>query len=341
MAQDTSYRLFIPEEYSPKLNILETEKAIKALKDYFEKALGEKLSLTRVSAPLFLLPETGLNDNLNGVERAVTFDIKYQDNATAEIVHSLAKWKRYALQKYGIPAGSGLYTDMNAIRRDEITDNLHSIYVDQWDWEKVISRGDRSVDYLRKIVDDIYSVLLETGKYIKGLYPQLSFKLPEKIKFITTQELEDMYPDMPPAKRESEAARKYGAIFVNQVGGLLKSGIQHDGRAPDYDDWTLNGDIVLYNNILDRAFEVSSMGIRVDAAVLESQLKVAGCEERKSLPFHKALLNDELPLSVGGGIGQSRICMFFLDKSHIGEVQASIWPKEMIEECDKKGVNLL
>lgn len=341
MAQDTSYRLFIPEGYQPKLNLLDTEKAIKALKDYFESALSDGLSLTRVSAPLFVLPETGLNDNLNGVERAVSFDIKYQDGVKAEVVHSLAKWKRYALKRYGIPAGQGLYTDMNAIRRDEITDNLHSIYVDQWDWERVITNEQRTTEFLKKIVTAVFEVLKKTEAFINAAYPVLNKKLPGDIKFLTTQELEDMYPALEPAKRESEAAREYGAVFISQVGGKLKSGIPHDGRAPDYDDWTLNGDIILYNKVLGRAFEVSSMGIRVDAAALEKQLREAGAEERKSLPFHQALLKGELPLTVGGGIGQSRICMFFLEKAHIGEVQASVWPADMMKDCEEKGVILL
>lgn len=342
MAQDTSYRLFIPSNYKPKLDIVETEKAIKELKDFFEKALSEELNLLRVSAPLFVLPETGLNDNLNGVERPVSFDIKHHDGKTAEIVHSLAKWKRYALKRYGIPEGYGLYTDMNAIRRDELTDNLHSIYVDQWDWERVINRSDRNIDFLKMIVRKIYSVFLKTQDHITSIYPQLDAFLPQDITFITSQELEDAYPDLEPAKRETEAARKYGAIFVMQVGVKLKrSGKPHDGRAPDYDDWKLNGDMVFYYPVLGRAFEVSSMGIRVDEESLALQLKEAGCEERAQLPFHKALLNGELPLSIGGGIGQSRLCMFFLNKAHIGEVQVSVWPDDMVLECEKAGIPLL
>ncbi|MBR2973072.1 MAG: aspartate--ammonia ligase [Clostridia bacterium] len=341
MPQGTSYKLFVPEGYKSKLNILETEKAIKSIKDYFETALAKKLCLTRVSAPLFVIPDTGLNDNLSGVERAVTFDIKYQGGVVAEIIHSLAKWKRYALKRYGIPCDEGLYTDMNAIRRDEVTDNLHSIYVDQWDWEKVISKEERTVDYLKAIVSDIYAVLKETESYIKGLYPVLNCYLPEKITFLTSQELEDMYPGVPSSERESLAAKKYGAIFIIGIGGKLKSGEKHDGRAPDYDDWNLNGDILLYNEVLGRAFEISSMGIRVDKESLEKQLKEAGCEDRKTFMFHKALLNDELPLTVGGGIGQSRLCMFLLDKAHVGEVQASVWPDEMIKECEEKGITLL
>ncbi len=341
MAQDTTYKLVIPKGYKSKLDVLETEKAIKLLKDFFETKLAEKLNLVRVSAPMFLSSTTGLNDNLNGVERPVSFDIKEQGGEIAEVVQSLAKWKRYALKKYGLPVGQGLYTDMNAIRRDEITDNLHSIYVDQWDWEKVITKQDRTIDFLKSVVKDIYSVILETKSYIQSVYPFLDYALPEEITFITTQELEEMYPDLAPAKRESEFIKKHGAVFFMQIGGKLKSGIQHDGRAPDYDDWTLNGDIVLYSKIFDRALEVSSMGIRVDEKSLATQLKEAGAEDRTSLPFQKALLAGELPLSIGGGIGQSRMCMFFLDKAHVGEVQASIWPKDMIAECENAGISLL
>ncbi|NSW89853.1 MAG: aspartate--ammonia ligase [Firmicutes bacterium] len=341
MAQDTTYRLFIPPGYKPKMGILETEKAIKELKDYFETALAQELNLIRVSAPLFVLPETGLNDNLNGVERPVTFDIKYHNGKTAEVVQSLAKWKRYALKRYGIKEGYGLYTDMNAIRRDEITDNLHSIYVDQWDWEKIISKADRNIDFLKMIVRKIYSVFLKTESRITSMFPQLDSYLPKEITFITSQELEDRYPTLEPAKRETAAAEKYGAIFIMQIGGKLKSGILHDGRAPDYDDWSLNGDMVFYYPVLGRAFEVSSMGIRVDEKSLVSQLKEAGCEERAQLPFHKALLEGELPLTIGGGIGQSRLCMFFLNKAHIGEVQVSVWPDDMVSQCEKAGIALL
>ncbi len=337
----SQYRLQIPDGYRPHLDILETEKAIKLLKDTFEERLARHLSLTRVSAPLFVLPASGLNDNLSGVERAVSFDILNDDGHVAEVVHSLAKWKRYALKRYGMEVGKGLYTDMNAIRRDEVTDNVHSLYVDQWDWEKVISREDRTVETLKSIVNRIYSVCLDMEAMIEARYPYLSRKLPDHITFVTTQELEDEYPDLTASERETEAARKYGAIFLMQIGGKLRSGKKHDGRAPDYDDWQLNGDIIFYYPLLERALEMSSMGIRVDEASLKAQLEAAGCTDRAELPFQKALLSGELPLTVGGGIGQSRLCMFFLEKAHIGEVQASLWPEEMVQRCCEAGIPLL
>lgn len=335
------YLLQIPKGYCPQLDILETEKAIKLLKDSFEERLAEQLSLTRVSAPLFVLPSSGLNDNLNGVERAVSFDILNDDGHVAEVVHSLAKWKRYALKRYAMPVGTGLYTDMNAIRRDEMTDNIHSLYVDQWDWEKVISHQDRTLDTLKSIVNSIYQVCLDMEEMIKKRYPRLHRKLPDHITFVTTQELEDEYPDLTASQRETEAARKYGAIFLMQIGGTLRSGKRHDGRAPDYDDWQLNGDIIFYYPLLERALEISSMGIRVDETSLMQQLKDADCLDRCELPFQSALLRGELPLTVGGGIGQSRLCMFFLEKAHIGEVQASLWPEEMIERCTAANIPLL
>ncbi len=337
----SQYRLQIPDGYRPHLDILETEKAIKLLKDTFEERLARHLSLTRVSAPLFVLPASGLNDNLSGVERAVSFDILNDDGHVAEVVHSLAKWKRYALKRYGMEVGKGLYTDMNAIRRDEVTDNVHSLYVDQWDWEKVISSEDRTVETLKSIVNRIYSVCLDMEAMIEARYPYLSRKLPDHITFVTTQELEDEYPDLSASERETEAARKYGAIFLMQIGGKLRSGKKHDGRAPDYDDWQLNGDIIFYYPLLERALEMSSMGIRVDEASLKAQLEAAGCTDRAELPFQKALLSGELPLTVGGGIGQSRLCMFFLEKAHIGEVQASLWPEEMVRRCSEAGIPLL
>ncbi len=337
----SQYRLQIPDGYRPHLDILETEKAIKLLKDTFEERLARHLSLTRVSAPLFVLPASGLNDNLSGVERAVSFDILNDDGHVAEVVHSLAKWKRYALKRYGIDVGKGLYTDMNAIRRDEVTDNIHSLYVDQWDWEKVIDRSDRTVETLKSIVNRIYSVCLDMEAMIEARYPYLSRKLPDHITFVTTQELEDEYPDLTASERETEAARKYGAIFLMQIGGKLRSGKKHDGRAPDYDDWQLNGDIIFYYPLLERSLEMSSMGIRVDEASLRAQLEAAGCTDRAELPFQKALLSGELPLTVGGGIGQSRLCMFFLEKAHIGEVQASLWPEEMVRRCSEAGIQLL
>ena len=337
----TEYRLVIPEGYRSAMDILETEKAIKLLKDGFEEALAERLCLTRVSAPLFVEPQSGLNDNLNGVERPVSFDLRYDEGRVAEVVHSLAKWKRYALKRYRVPVGQGLYTDMNAIRRDEVTDNLHSLYVDQWDWELVIRREERTEETLRDVVSRIYEAFRAMEDAVCEKYPYLTRKLPEQITFLTTQELEDRYPDLDAHGRENAAVKEYGAVFLMQIGGALRSGEKHDGRAPDYDDWTLNGDILFYFPLLGRAVEVSSMGIRVDEDALRRQLAVAGCEDRAELPFQKALLSGELPYTVGGGIGQSRLCMYFLDKAHIGEVQASLWPEEMVERCAAAGIELL
>lgn len=333
--------IIIPEGYKSTGTIKETEVAIKDVKDYFERALAKELNLTRVSAPLFVKPESGLNDNLNGVERPVTFGIKEQNDAEAEIVHSLAKWKRMALQKYGFVKGEGLYTDMSAIRRDEDTDNLHSLYVDQWDWEKIISKSERNTKTLKSVVERVYEALKNTEVFINARYPEIKKILPDKIKFITTQELEDKYPDCTPKERENKAAKQYGAIFLMQIGDKLASGERHDGRAPDYDDWSLNGDIIVYYPVLDLALELSSMGIRVDETALKEQLKKAGCPERAKLPFQKALLNQELPYTIGGGIGQSRICMFFLRKAHIGEVQSSIWTDEATAYAESRGVHLL
>ncbi len=325
--------LILPQTYKSGLDIRETEIAIKLLKDHFERELAEELNLTRVSAPLFVKPETGLNDNLNGVERPVAFDVKSIGGDTVEIVHSLAKWKRMALKRYGFGYGEGLYTDMNAIRRDEDLDNLHSIYVDQWDWERIISKEERTIETLKQIVKGIYGVFKRTEEYICRHYPQLKSQLPDDICFVTTQELEDMYPGLTPKQREDAFSKEKKAIFIMKIGGRLKSGIKHDGRAPDYDDWELNGDIVFWYPILDRAFEVSSMGIRVDEDSLLTQLILAGCEDRKKLPYHSDLIARRLPYTLGGGIGQSRICMFFLQKAHIGEVQASVWPEDMFEKC--------
>lgn len=332
---------YLAKDYKPTLGIRETEIAIKIIKDYFEAALAKKLNLTRVSAPLFVLRSSGLNDNLNGVERPVSFDALSLKGSEMEIVQSLAKWKRMALKRYGFNVGEGLYTDMNAIRRDEELDCLHSIYVDQWDWEKIIRYEDRNQETLKEIVRSIYSVFLETEQHIYKLYPFLEPVLPKEISFITTQELEDMYPDKTPKERENLIAREKGTVFLMQIGAPLKSGIKHDGRAPDYDDWSLNGDIIFWYPVLECAFELSSMGIRVDEKALLHQLKVSGCEDRKNLPFHKALLEGELPYTVGGGIGQSRICMFFLKKAHIGEVQSSMWPESMLIDCEKKNIKLL
>lgn len=334
-------RFYIPEGYTSALSIKETQGAIKHVKDHFERQLAKQLNLTRVSAPLFVKPETGLNDNLNGVERPVAFGIKEQNDTVVEIVHSLAKWKRMALQKYGFSYGEGLYTDMNAIRRDEDTDNLHSIFVDQWDWEKILLHDERNVETLKKTVRSVYSALKETEHYIADKYDYIKEFLPDDITFVTTQELENMYPNDTPKERENKIVRLKGAVFLMQIGGKLASGEPHDGRAPDYDDWQLNGDILVYYPVLDIALELSSMGIRVDETSLASQLKLAGCEERAELPFQKAILNKELPYTIGGGIGQSRICMFFLRKAHIGEVQSSIWPDEVMKVAAEKGVALL
>ncbi|EJP6471204.1 aspartate--ammonia ligase [Clostridium sp. L74] len=334
-------RLMIPQGYESTLGIRETEVAIKKVKDFFEKTLSEKLNLTRVSAPLFVRKNTGMNDNLNGVERPVVFDMKDLQDEMIEIVHSLAKWKRMALHRYGFKAGEGLYTDMNAIRRDEDLDNLHSIYVDQWDWEKVINKEDRNKETLKSIVKEIYSVFKETEKYICSKYEGFNEILPEEICFITSQELEDIYPDLDSKEREDAITKEKGAVFLMEIGGVLVSGEKHDGRAPDYDDWTLNGDILFWNPVLERAFELSSMGIRVDEKALEKQLNISGCEDRKNLEFHRLLLEGKLPYTIGGGIGQSRICMYFLRKAHIGEVQASIWSDSMIEDCERVGINLL
>lgn len=331
----------IPENYASELNLHDTQIAIKTVKDFFQQTLAKRLNLLRVSAPLFVLPQSGLNDNLNGIERPVSFGIKEQNDAQAEIVHSLAKWKRYALKRYGFQHGEGLYTDMNAIRRDEDTDNIHSIYVDQWDWEKIISKEERTVDTLKQVVRTLYTALKNTEKYMAIQYDYIEEILPKNITFITTQELEDLYPNLSPKEREYKIVKEKGAVFLMQIGDLLASGEKHDGRAPDYDDWSLNGDILVYYPVLDIALELSSMGIRVDENSLKSQLQKAGCEERAQLPFQKAILNGELPYTIGGGIGMSRICMFYLRKAHIGEVQCSIWPDDVMKYASQRGVHLL
>ena len=333
--------LIIPPKYKLKLLPETTEMAIKMLKDAFQERLSKTLNLRRVTAPLFVLSGTGLNDDLNGSERAVSFPIADMGGRQAEVVHSLAKWKRVKLGAYDIAPGFGLYTDMNAIRTHEELDNLHSLYVDQWDWEKVITKEQRTEEYLKETVTIIYNALKNLGDYVNRLYRDIQTELPNEIYFITTQELEDMYPDLTPKQREDAITREHGAVFIMKIGGALKSGDKHDGRAPDYDDWELNGDIILWNEVLDRAFEISSMGIRVDEEAMARQLALAGAEERKDLPFHKAILNRELPYSIGGGIGQSRLCMYFLRKAHIGEVQASVWPDEMISKCKAAGIHLL
>ncbi|MGI6004469.1 MAG: aspartate--ammonia ligase [Christensenellales bacterium] len=333
--------LILPKDYQDVLDVRQTQSAIKLLKDTFERELSGALNLMRVSAPLFVTSDSGLNDNLNGVERPVCFATLEMPERQVEIVQSLAKWKRMALGRYGYGVGEGLYTDMNAIRRDEVTDNLHSIYVDQWDWEKIIGRNERTEDMLHSVVRSIYAVFKKVEKTVLERFPQLTAQLPDEITFITSQQLEDMYPDLTPKEREHEAARQYGALFLSQIGGTLKSGTKHDGRAPDYDDWQLNGDIIFYFGLLDVAFEISSMGIRVDKHALLRQLELAGCLERAQLPFHRALLEEALPQSIGGGIGQSRLCMFFLQKAHIGQVQASLWMQEAIEMCRMAGIRLL
>lgn len=334
-------KFIIPKDYHSELNLHDTQIAIKTVKDFFQNLLSQRLNLSRVSAPLFVDPDSGLNDNLNGVERPVTFDIKEQNGREAEVVQSLAKWKRYALKKYGFSYGEGLYTDMNAIRRDEITDNIHSIFVDQWDWEKIIKKDERTIATLMDTVKVVYKCLRKTEKYMAIQYDYIEEILPHDIFFVTTQELADMFPDNTPKEREYYIAKAKGAVCIMQIGDVLENGERHDGRAPDYDDWSLNADIVVYYPVLDIALELSSMGIRVDKKALLSQLKKAGCEERKDLPFQKAIINEELPYTIGGGIGQSRICMFFLRKAHIGEIQSSLWPDEVREEAKKAGIPLL
>ncbi len=334
-------KIDIPEGYKSPQTIKETEIAIKEVKDYFEVALADALNLTRVSAPLFVKPQSGLNDNLNGVERPVSFGIKEQNDTEVEIVHSLAKWKRLALKKYGFEKGEGLYTDMTAIRRDEETDNIHSIYVDQWDWERIIDKEQRNMETLRETVFRIYMAIKQTEYYMCGKYHYMDPFLPNEITFITTQQLEDMYPDKTPKERENLITKEKGAVFLCKIGGALGSGKPHDGRAPDYDDWELNGDILVYYPVLDMSLELSSMGIRVDEESLARQLKIAGCEDRANLPFQKDVLEGNLPYTIGGGIGQSRICMFFLQRAHIGEVQSSIWPDEVYRIAQEHGVNLL
>ena len=332
----------IPQGYAPQLNLYDTQKAIGLLKRLFEDTLGGALHLRRVSAPLFVEASTGLNDDLNGVERPVSFDIPFAGR-DAQVVHSLAKWKRMALYRYQFSVGEGLYTDMNAIRRDEELDNLHSVYVDQWDWEKVIAPRDRTVDYLKATVSTIVKAMAETQSTLRSVFPQLTALPPldTDVSFVTTQELEDRWPDLTPKEREDAWVKEHPTTFLMGIGGALKSGKPHDGRAPDYDDWNLNGDILVWNPVLERAFEVSSMGIRVDPAAMDRQLTIAGCDSRRELPFHKMLLEGKLPLTIGGGIGQSRLCMLLLGKAHIGEVQASVWDEQTMRACQDAGVILL
>ena len=333
--------LFIPDGYASALNLHDTQIGIKTVKDFFQSLLIKHLNLLRVSAPLFVDPASGMNDNLNGYERPVSFGIKEQDDYRAEVVQSLAKWKRYALKEYGFSIGEGLYTDMNAIRRDEITDNIHSIYVDQWDWEKVIGKNDRNLETLMDTVRDVYKALRKTEMYMAIQYDYIEEILPREIFFITTQELLDLYPDKTPKEREYLITKEKGAVCLMQIGDTLSNGKPHDGRAPDYDDWALNADILVYYPVLDIALELSSMGIRVDKKALMYQLEKAGCPERACLPFQKSILNEELPYTIGGGIGQSRICMFFLRKAHIGEVQCSIWPDKTRRAALEQGVRML
>ena len=334
-------KFIIPKDYHSELNLHDTQIAIKTVKDFFQNLLSQRLNLSRVSAPLFVDPDSGLNDNLNGVERPVTFDIKEQNGREAEVVQSLAKWKRYALKKYGFSYGEGLYTDMNAIRRDEITDNIHSIFVDQWDWEKIIKKDERTIATLMDTVKVVYKCLRKTEKYMAIQYDYIEEILPHDIFFVTTQELADMFPDNTPKEREYYIAKAKGAVCIMKIGDVLENGERHDGRAPDYDDWNLNGDLLFWLPSLNRALEISSMGIRVDEDTIVSQCKASHCEGRLTLPYHQMIQNKELPYTIGGGIGQSRLCMLLLNKAHVGEVQASIWPQKMIDECEKHNIHLL
>ena len=333
-------KIYIPEHYAPVLDAYDTQRAIAYIKATFQDEFSSALNLKRVSAPLFVTEDSGLNDNLNGYERPVSFDIPAV-GADAQVVHSLAKWKRLALKRYYFTVGNGLYTDMNAIRRDEELDNVHSIYVDQWDWEKIITRDNRNLDFLKLIVTAIVRAICNTNDRLHVRYPQLRTELSPDVSFITSQELEDLYPDLVPSQREKAYVKEHKTACIMQIGGKLRSGKPHDGRAPDYDDWALNCDIFFWDAVLDRALEISSMGIRVDAESLDSQLKLAGCDERRNLPFHKMLLAGELPLTIGGGIGQSRLSMLLLGCAHIGEVQSSVWDAATIEACEKAGIPLL
>ncbi len=342
--------LIKPDGYKPVLDLKQTELAIKQIKEFFQQNLSTELRLRRVTAPLFVLKGLGINDDLNGVERAVTFPIKDLGDARAEVVHSLAKWKRLTLGEYNIAKGYGIYTDMNAIRADEELGNLHSLYVDQWDWERVIGEENRNVEFLKKIVERIYAAMLRTEYMVYEMYPELKPSLAEEIHFIHAEELLQMYPDLTPKEREHAIAKKYGAVFIIGIGSQLSNGEPHDNRAPDYDDWStpnsdgyngLNGDIIVWNELLGRSFELSSMGIRVNKEVMEQQLKLTGKEDRKALYFHQRIMNDSLPLCIGGGIGQSRLCMLFLKKAHIGEIQSSIWPEEMRNECREANIPLI
>ena len=333
--------LILPENYDPRLTVRETEAAIKYIRDTFQKEFGRQLNLERISAPLFVRTDSGLNDNLSGVERPVAFDLKGLNGKEVEVVHSLAKWKRMALGRYGFNVGEGLYTNMNAIRRDETLDNLHSIYVDQWDWERVITPEKRNIQELKFTVQGIVLAICDTLEVVKKKYPRITTELCREVKFITSQELEDRYPDLTPKEREHEICREFKTVFIMQIGDKLLSGKPHDGRAPDYDDWQLNGDLLFYNPIMDNSIEISSMGIRVDPFTLDQQLRKSGCDDRRGLEYHRMLLEGKLPCTIGGGIGQSRLCMLLLGKAHIGEVQSSIWDQETIETCKAAGIALL
>ena len=334
-------KVYVPAGYRTPLNTYEMQRAIEFIKSNFQVNLGQALNLRRVSAPLFVDENSGLNDNLNGVERPVSFDIP-DVGINGQVVHSLAKWKRLALKRYGFNVGKGLFTDMDAIRRDEEVDNTHSIYVDQWDWEKVISREDRTEYYLRQTVRAIVAAICETNDALQIAFPSLHTKLDREVYFVSTQELEDRWPDLTPKQREDTICREHHTVFLMQIGGALKrSGQPHDGRAPDYDDWSLNGDILFWNPVLERSFEISSMGIRVDEASMDAQLRIRGCDDRRTLPFHRMLLSGELPLTIGGGIGQSRLCMLMMGTAHIGEVQSSIWDEETLRACADSGILLL
>jgi len=333
--------LFLPANYKSPLSLRETQKAIKIIKDTFQVKLSEELNLDRITAPLFVTADSGINDDLNGVERKVDFTVREIDNCKCEVVQSLAKWKRMALYRYGYEPGSGIYTDMNAIRRDDDMDNLHSIFVDQWDWERIITREERNTEFLKSVVKKIAGAVAFTCEKVKEKYPDIKTEISDEVYFITTQELENMYPGLSPKERENAIVKEHKTVFLMQIGGKLKSGIKHDGRAADYDDWSLNGDLLFWNDVLGIAFEISSMGIRVDEKSLAEQLKISGHEERSKFKYHKMILSGELPLTIGGGIGQSRMCMLLLGKAHIGEVQVSVWDEKMIEKCADNGIVLL
>ena len=334
-------KLIIPKNYDPVLTVRETQEAIKYIRDTFQYEFGKELNLSRISAPLYVTQSSGLNDNLNGTEKPVSFTMKELPGEQLEVVHSLAKWKRMALKKYGFKLHEGLYTNMNAIRKDEELDNFHSTYVDQWDWEKIISKNERTQQTLEEHVRTIFKVIKHMEHEVWYKYPHVVNRLPDRVHFITAQELENQYPDLAAKERENKICKEFGCVFVMQIGNVLQSGQKHDGRAPDYDDWKLNGDLLFWYEPLQCALEISSMGIRVDENSLVEQLKKENCEDRLNLPYHRAIINKELPYTIGGGIGQSRLCMLLLNRAHIGEVQASIWPQEMIDECEKNNIHLL